>query len=698
MSDDMQTLSSSSVDPLPLTALPTNGTTSSMATLPASSDSAQVNGSSPTASYSNGITASISGPANTLLSPSPSPSPSFSTALLTTSTPSNISLTTATDSLGAVFVGTLTINSQTTDPPLTAGMTTFSTFPEISAWSSTSVEHNTHDSSGIILAPWPECWFCPPGSHGIHLSGVWLFGIHLPPPPGLWPPFINWIVNIRFPTITIDIHGNPSYPPDLNKPDDSDKPDGPKPDPDNEPKSKTESTSKTQSTSTSTSSESSCSEVTATHYSVSCDTQSQTASCTTISSSVVTSCSATASTTTTTAPACTRAIDYNGDQGANGVPETAPACSLSIDYNEDQGSNGDPESAPACDLTIDYNENQGANGIPPSANSTATSTTTMASILSATSLSTTFLSATSASPASTSSLPSSTSLSQSSTSSMDTAASSSAAAALISVLSGALNTPTATSSTSQTSIPFCDPADTSSCATCMCIIRPSSSTTSSSMDAAASSSIWASINSVMSTASKAAAESSRESEVMAHTYTYTDPPPDTTVAPPSPSNTPVAPPMPSSHPERTGHCVARNGCHFANVNCFPSQDGIVKMSAAAYSAAVHGFCDDFSGLDPADNGTYELFTAHIDSYITIEDVSVVVKAEWADDQTGCGPKKYFDYGQLYGDHGWICGTAWKSVFECGFSDIQSFGGWSIKNTTDSGCIRFSLWTLPDILG
>lgn len=66
-------------------------------------------------------------------------------------------------------------------PPASSvsGLPTYSTFPPGLTWYSTSVASNTHDSSGHpIFGPWPRCWFCPPGSHGI--------GINFP--PGVYPP------------------------------------------------------------------------------------------------------------------------------------------------------------------------------------------------------------------------------------------------------------------------------------------------------------------------------------------------------------------------------------------------------------------------------------------------------------------------------------------------------------------------------
>ncbi|KAK5715822.1 hypothetical protein LTR17_016576 [Elasticomyces elasticus] len=177
---------------------------------------------------------------------------------------------------------------------------------------------------------------------------------------------------------------------------------------------------------------------------------------------------------------------------------------------------------------------------------------------------------------------------------------------------------------------------------------------------------------------------------MAHTYTYTDPPPDTTAAPPPPSNTVVLPPIPSSNPERTGHCIAKNGCHFKDVNCFPHQDGIIKMGEEVYGDAVSAFCRLYEGLPPSVPGYAQTWDTIGPGIFDKHPTKIVVRADWAEDQTGCGDKKDFWFTQ-HAQLGFICALGWRPLFECGVNELQSYGGWYIMNTTDSGCLKFSLY-------
>lgn len=88
-------------------------------------------------------------------------------------------VTTGTNSVGSVFTGTIT-EGPTQISSAIAGLKTYTTFPSGVSWSTTSVATNTHDSQGHpVLGPWPLCWFCPPGTHGIVLFG-W-------PGPGVYP-------------------------------------------------------------------------------------------------------------------------------------------------------------------------------------------------------------------------------------------------------------------------------------------------------------------------------------------------------------------------------------------------------------------------------------------------------------------------------------------------------------------------------
>lgn len=95
----------------------------------------------------------------------------------TTSYTETLVRTTATNSNGSLFVGTIT-KGPTTTPTSYMGLITYTELPPSISTYSTSVSHNTHDSGGFpVLGPWPGCWFCPPGSHGIQ--------IHLP--HGIFP-------------------------------------------------------------------------------------------------------------------------------------------------------------------------------------------------------------------------------------------------------------------------------------------------------------------------------------------------------------------------------------------------------------------------------------------------------------------------------------------------------------------------------
>ncbi|KAK4890932.1 hypothetical protein LTR27_010380 [Elasticomyces elasticus] len=88
--------------------------------------------------------------------------------------------TTTTDSRGVTVIGTITKGPQPTTPFPVTSLTTYTSFPPSVTWRSTSVSSDTHDaSSSPVLAPWPFCYFCPPGSNGIVLSGL---------PPGVYPP------------------------------------------------------------------------------------------------------------------------------------------------------------------------------------------------------------------------------------------------------------------------------------------------------------------------------------------------------------------------------------------------------------------------------------------------------------------------------------------------------------------------------
>ncbi|KAK5712642.1 hypothetical protein LTR15_011634 [Elasticomyces elasticus] len=181
---------------------------------------------------------------------------------------------------------------------------------------------------------------------------------------------------------------------------------------------------------------------------------------------------------------------------------------------------------------------------------------------------------------------------------------------------------------------------------------------------------------------------------MAHTYTYTDPPPDTTAAPLPPSNTPVAPPIPpSSNPERTGTCNARGPCDVADANCFHQQDGIIKMGDGPYSDAIHYFCTSIDGLNPSDPGTFITWNTTGPGDFGMDPTMIVLRTDWAEDQTGCGEKKTFWFSH-HNEPAFVCAYAWKRLFNCGNKPLESYGGWYIKNTTDSGCLKFSLYAVP----
>ncbi|KAK4565366.1 hypothetical protein LTR86_003983 [Recurvomyces mirabilis] len=123
----------------------------------------------------------------------------------TTTLTDTVIITRATDSKGSTIVGTITEGPQpTTTPPPTSSLSTYTVFPPGVSWYTTSVPSNTHDPSHHpVLAPWPQCWFCPPGSHGIVLINIGP-GVYPPggPPAGLPTPF---------PALTIEPDGTPQY-------------------------------------------------------------------------------------------------------------------------------------------------------------------------------------------------------------------------------------------------------------------------------------------------------------------------------------------------------------------------------------------------------------------------------------------------------------------------------------------------------
>ncbi|KAK5700263.1 hypothetical protein LTR17_023069 [Elasticomyces elasticus] len=180
--------------------------------------------------------------------------------------------TTTTNSQGATIIGTITKGPQpTTTFPITS-LKTYTTFPPTVLWTKTTASYNTHDSqSSPVLAPWPLCWFCGPDTYGIRLSGL-LPGVYPAggPPSGMPTPF---------PRLTIHPDGTPEY----------------------------------------SSKDDSCPTATVTDYWVSCDVDET--SCTTTSSAVISGCSATP-TVFTTAPGCNPLVDYDADQGDNGILPT----------------------------------------------------------------------------------------------------------------------------------------------------------------------------------------------------------------------------------------------------------------------------------------------------------------------------------------------------------------------------------------
>ncbi|KAK5697090.1 hypothetical protein LTR17_024031 [Elasticomyces elasticus] len=226
---------------------------------------------------------------------------------------------------------------------------TFTTAPSSVSWELVvlpSITANTHDDDGNPIIFLPKCWFCPPDIFGI-IKGIthikifpFHFGLHWHFPH--WPKFpelikfpkLRWPTDIKWPDLKIDPDGAPSFP---DNPDPSKSPDP------SSSTSKTDSTTSTTSSTTS-SSESSCEINTVTDYTKYCEafTSGTAGTCTMTSSSVVASCSATATTTTITGPACTATVDYNEDQGANGVPEAAAVCDAPVDYSADEGANGMP--------------------------------------------------------------------------------------------------------------------------------------------------------------------------------------------------------------------------------------------------------------------------------------------------------------------------------------------------------------------
>lgn len=121
--------------------------------------------------------------------------------------------TTATDSSGSVVIGLITQDSTPSPTGMViSDLPSYTSFPPSVTWESISVESNTHGPGGHpILAPWPICWFCPPGSKGLELIGFPGPGVFPPPgsPPGPLPGLPPFLMN--FPTLTIGPNGDPSY-------------------------------------------------------------------------------------------------------------------------------------------------------------------------------------------------------------------------------------------------------------------------------------------------------------------------------------------------------------------------------------------------------------------------------------------------------------------------------------------------------
>ncbi|KAK5721359.1 hypothetical protein LTR17_014648 [Elasticomyces elasticus] len=398
-------------------------------------------------------------------------------------------------------------------PPGDCGIVfpTFTTAPSSVSWELValpSITANTHDDDGNPILFLPKCWFCPPNIFGIikKITAIKIFPfhfgwhLHIPHPhfPKLpeWPE-LEWPKDIKWPDLKIDPDGTPYFPEDPNP--------SKSPDPSSST-SKTDSTTSTTSSTTS-SSESSCEINTVTDYTKYCEasTSGTAGTCTMTSSSVVASCSATATTTTITGPACTATVDYNEDQGANGVPEAAAACDTPIDYSADEGANGMPPNETATTSSVS------------SANSTPASTTLDAA-------------ASSSAWASVSSVASEASARFSS---MNSVASSNALAGISSEMAASSLSMAAV--TSWLTQPFTTTQWTTSCGSGSTDCQ--STYTIITLGPTASSTIsWVPNLSELSVAgaseaSEAAAEASRQSVVMASTYTpHTEPPPDTTTA------------------------------------------------------------------------------------------------------------------------------------------------------------------------
>ncbi|KAK3647270.1 hypothetical protein LTR56_008101 [Elasticomyces elasticus] len=370
-------------------------------------------------------------------------------------------------------------------PPGDCGIVfpTFTTPPSSVSWSLLPhITGNGYDKDKHPVILLAKCWFCPhidiEGITGIVLFGFH-FGLHIrfPRPPHFpklpeWPE-LEWPKDIKWPDLKIDPDGTPHFP---DNPDPSKSPD---------PSSSTSTTdSTTSTTSSTTSSESSSCEIeTATHYTEYCPSSTSGGSsvtCTMTSSTVVSSCSATAATTTVTA---------------------APACTKGLDYSEPQGDNGDPDVA-VCDATIDYNADQGSDGTPP--NETASTS-------SASSASSTTMDA-AASSSAWASVNSAASEQSARLSSLNSVASSNALAGISSAMASvSLSQAQVTSWLTQ---PFTTTQWTTSCG-------------SGSADCSSTYTII-----TLGPTSDAAAEASRESVVMASTYTpHTEAPPDTSTGP-----------------------------------------------------------------------------------------------------------------------------------------------------------------------
>lgn len=117
-------------------------------------------------------------------------------------------ITTATDSVGSIILGTISQESiPTTLSTIPTSLVTYTEFPSSVSFDSTSVSFNTHDPEGHpVLAPWPACWFCPPGTGGFKIVGIPGPGVFPPPSP---PPAFS----MPFPTLTIGPEGDPTYEP-----------------------------------------------------------------------------------------------------------------------------------------------------------------------------------------------------------------------------------------------------------------------------------------------------------------------------------------------------------------------------------------------------------------------------------------------------------------------------------------------------